>query len=195
MPKLTTARCKLYVEAFGYKNSKRTRKVKDDLGVTLRVFTVGDRCFVIESGRDDEHVQDIHPLDVPDVSTPDLKDSSRPWLQQKHVGPASSTDIPMTPAEFWTLAEQTHREQEATRTEIYFEDKDGVDLLVGALTEHLADGASIPWLREALTTAPDNEGVREYMGSLLCWIDGYADEDDWEAAQKALGSALDGWEW
>jgi hypothetical protein len=195
MYKLTTARCKTYVEAFGFKNSKRTRKVKDDLGVTLRVFTVGDRCFVIESGYDDQHVLDIHPLDVPDVSADDLKDSRRPWLQKRHVGPAMSTDIQMTPAEFWTVAKETAREEAETRREIHFEDVDGVDPLLSALVEHLADGATVTWLREALTTAPKDEGLQDYLGSLLCWIDGYADEDEWEAAQAKLGTLLDGWEW
>lgn len=195
MPKLTTARCKIYVEAFGFKDCKRTRKVKDDLGVTFRVFTVGPRCFVIESGRDDQDVVDIYPLDVPDVPTDDLKDVSRPWMQHRCPGKAMSTEIQMTPVEFWTLAVRTHREEKARGCEIHFEDVDGVDPLLSALVEHLADGKTVDWLRDAITSAPDDENLRDYLGSILCWIDGDADEDDWEAAQEALGDALDGWEW
>jgi hypothetical protein len=105
--------------------------------------------------------------------------------------------IQMTPAEFWSLAWMVYREQETSRREIYFEEWDGVDQLMNSLSACLTDDrtSAVAWLREVLVTAPDNEGVREYLADVLCWIDGTADYDAWESTQDDLGVLFDGWEW
>lgn len=89
MPKIGTGDCKRVLAECGSATWKRTHKVKDGRGHTIRAFSDGKWTAVIDSGEGDSEIVAVYLLPMLRIEAADLKDESRPWLPGKSEAPPS----------------------------------------------------------------------------------------------------------